>query len=104
MYKSCTAAHLIPAVVPMLSVVGAFHVHTTYFGASGTDERVCSCSRLSLGVRGNLITICLFPTNLTCHVFLGMMKLVKFDENLVVSAAWRKMKKLLYFLWNWKEE
>lgn len=78
-------------------------MHKTYFGASGTDERLCSCSKLGLGVLGDLITICLFPTNLICQIFLGMMKLVKFYENLV-SAAWQRMKKLLYLLWNWKEE
>lgn len=50
-----------------------------------TDEHLCSCSKLSLGVswRSNLF----IPKNMICQVFLGMMKLVKFDEN-VVSAAW----------------
>lgn len=38
----------------MLSVVGAFHVHKPYFGAPGTDERLCSCSKLSLGILGDL--------------------------------------------------
>lgn len=47
----------------------------------------------------DLITIiCLFPTNLLCQIFLGTMKMVKFDENMV-SAALRRMKKSLCFLW-----
>lgn len=59
-------------------------MHKADFGAPGTDGHLCSCSKLSLGHLGDLI--CLFPTNLICQIFLGMMKLVPFEN--LVSAAW----------------
>lgn len=80
MNKSCPAVHLTPHLVLLQAALWVFNVHKADFDAIGEHQKLMNVCTLTVNLVGEffpgLIIIRLFPTNLICQVFLGMMKVV----------------------------